>query len=188
MPHPQQKNLRTRLVESVDVATAEEAREFFRKGKWRGGDIQFKKGKRPKIFINPANYSSADVFKKLVFGESLHNLKNIEPALHKKLLEAALSSPEYRANAEAAYQTDIAAGRVEENDTFDKWHVRSRFDQVIGGFLQAQDEDIPTMMNWHRTSGMFGVPLKRELRQLAEQLGMGVDEVAALRKKIGLAQ
>jgi len=174
------KSLRQRLLDSVDVMSPEVSSAFFDRNDARWGETKFQDNwrtfSRPKVYINDKKFKNYDVSPayrdKMIFGESLHNLKYMEPQLFDRLEKAALSDPVYLENARDAYQRDKKDNRTEEDDTFESWHRRSRFDQVIGGFLQAQDPDIPTMKNWYRDSAMFGEPLRKELQQFERDLGL----------------
>lgn len=171
------KPLRQRLLDSVDVMSPEVSSAFFNPNdpgaSW--GETKFHDNwqwfSRPKVYINDKKFKNYDVSPayrdKMIFGESLHNLKYMEPQLFDRLEKAALSDPVYLENARDAYQRDKKDNRTEEDDTFQSWHRRSRFDQVIGGFLQAGDADIPTMKDWSRDDRMFGEALRKELQQLA---------------------
>jgi hypothetical protein len=63
---------------------------------------------------------------------------------------------------------DIPKERLEKRD-FDKWHNVSRFDQVIGGYIYAQDPDLPTMKNWDRYDLPMGSDLRAGLEAFREE-------------------
>ena len=176
-----ERTLRQRLVDSVDVMSPEVSRLFFGPNdNVRWGESKFQDNwrtfSRPRVYINDRRFREHDVSpayrEKAIFGEALHNLKFLEPQLYDRLEKAALSHPAYRENAETAYQMDKKDGRTEEDDTFSSWHRRSRFDQVIGGFLQGQDPDLPSMKNWSKDHRMFGEALRKELQQFERDLDL----------------
>ena len=145
-------SFRDTLFNSVTRATPEqEALEFspadFRSAETKIGDDS-PTGK-PLVFINEAKLrdeGATDGFK-----------------------DAAFSSHEYLRWANASYERSRAEG---ETRSFRDWHDVSRFDQVIGGYLFAQDPDLPTMANWSREDLPFGRPLSQELEKLADDLGL----------------
>ena len=171
-----EESFRDRLFNSVTRAAPEqEALEFstedFRYAETRLGDDS--PTGQPLVFINEAKLraeGATDAFiEKMMQGEALHNLKNIDPERYQTLKDAAFSSQEYLKWASASYERARDAG---EKRSFRDWHDVSRFDQVIGGYLYAQDPDIPTMANWSREDLPFGEPLKQELEKLANDLGL----------------
>lgn len=177
-PKKKLRGLKDQLLDSVQVATTRESFDEFPLGaeaenysEFKGGDDNPHGGK-PRIFLNELKLSHEGAkggFRdKIILGESLHNLKNVDPVRYRRLEKAALDSPVYRKWAEESYE--IAVSKGEKRD-IDKWHRVSRFDQVIGGYLFAGDEDIPSGKNWSRTDLPFGEPLKKELAKLAKELG-----------------
>lgn len=171
-----EESFRDRLFNSVTRATPEqEALEFspadFRSAETKIGDDS--PTGNPLVFINEAKLrdeGATDGFiEKMMQGEALHNLKNVDPGRYKALKDAAFSSHEYLRWANESYERSRAEG---EKRSFRDWHDVSRFDQVIGGYLYAQDPDLPTMANWSREDLPFGKPLSQELEKLANDLGL----------------
>ena len=134
---------------------------------------------QPVIFINSDRYTGR-AHDKMVKAEALHLLKYKKPELHAKLYGMALRDPEYMAWARRSY--DIATGAAPDPETgkkvdparkedrpFNKWHEVSRFDQVIGGYILAQDPDLPTMRNWSRPDLPIGPELRGELEKLRQE-------------------
>jgi len=173
--------LKERLLASVSIAPPETVAQFNfvnpDTGAENWGDVMRGEDRidppddRPQVFINDKAFEAAgagpNYREKVILGESLHNLKNIDPERYDRMEKAALSDPGYRHWAE-----ESALREGVHPDNFDEWHRRSRFDQVIGGWLQAGDTDIPTMSNWSRDDLPFGEPLEAELKKLANDLDM----------------
>jgi len=173
--------LKERLLASVSVAPPETVQQFNfvnpNTGKETWGDVMRGEDRidppddRAQVFINDKAYEAAgagpNYREKAILGESLHNLKHIDPERYDRMEKAALADPTYRRWAE---ESMIHEG-VHQDD-FAEWHRRSRFDQVIGGWLQAGDPDIPSMAGWSRTALPFGKPLTAELEKLAKDLDM----------------
>lgn len=167
--------LKTRLLSSIQVASDEENFAQFTDDDFRASEFKTPEsthvgsGEKPKIFLNVKRGIPSDAAReKMVLGESLHNLKNVDPDRYRKLQQAALSSSEYRAWAHRSYKRSI--DEYGEDRGFSEWHDQSRFDQVIGGFLFAGDEDLPTMKAWNRETLPFGEPFKKELLKLERDL------------------
>ena len=137
----------------------------------------------PIIYINDDLYKG-DAKKKMTRTEALHLLKIKEPKLHQQLMDAAMNDPAYMASARHSY--DVVTGKkpdengvyVPENRReqrpFDKWHNVSRFDQVIGGYILAQDPDFPTMKNWDRGKMQMGPELRRMLEAIRQEFNAGM--------------
>lgn len=161
-----ESKLRSALLGSVDVAANPDQFDF--QGHW--GESQPGEGGRPTVYINHQKYADAGVSgyeDDAILGESLHNLKNVDPARYGRIRDAALGSPEYMAWAEESYRRAQADPEHPEERPFDQWHDVSRLDQVIGGYLQAGNPNLPSMANWSRTDLPYGQALKSELAQLA---------------------
>jgi len=162
--------LRQRLLSSVDLAS-EPASEF-QPGDRRWAESRFEEDQeRPKVYINHQKFQDAGASGyegKMLLAESLHNLKNVDPARYRRLQRAAAESPEYMKWAKESYRLSQDEG---EERSFEDWHRVSRFDQVIGGYLFAQDPSIPTMAEWSRTDLPFGEGLTKELDDLEKALG-----------------
>lgn len=157
-------NIRTKLLSGVEVGTLEEGHSET----LRGDDSPIDK---PMILINESLYKGA-ARDKMIAAESIHLWKDVDPKSHKKLLDTAIADPEYMAWTQRSY--DYLTGKIPNPDTgrfdipedklerrdFDDWHTISRFDQVIGGYIYAQDPDLPTMKNWDR----YNLPIGTDLR------------------------
>ena len=143
--------LKKSLLSGATVATPEQSSAYFKPNdaRWgetlRGGDSPTGK---PIILINDRKFLDAGVTNyrdKAIMGESLHLLKEVDPNRHKRLLDSALSSPEYRRWMKNSYR--ISQQEYGEDRGLSEWHDYSRFDQIIGGYLFAGDKDLPTMKN-----------------------------------------
>ena len=161
------------------ASKAEVALEFHNDDGTRYGETKFPKNEKPKVFLNERKLREAgakgDFMAKSFLGESLHNLKSVDRPRYDRLKEAALSSPEYLGWVHESFRV-MNDNRVERGDApipagdIDQWHDESRFDQVIGGFLQAGDPDLPTMKNWDRDKLPFGAAFRKELLKLEADL------------------
>ena len=165
-------SIRTRLLENVEIGTTEEGHS---ETLW--GDDSPTGGKM--ILINDSLYKGR-AKDKMIAAESLHLLKLVDPKRHADLEQTALSDPEYMSWAKRSY--DLARGKTpypetgefepeatREKRSFDKWHNISRFDQVIGGYVYAEDEDLPTMKNWKREDLPMGDSLRSKLDAFATE-------------------
>jgi hypothetical protein len=132
------------------------------------------------IFINPEIYPEGSPARdKIIRSEALHLLKEKEPEMHKDLIETALRDRRYMDSARHSF--DVVRGLMPDEEgnyiprekrekrRFDEWHNISRFDQVIGGYIMAQDKDIPTMKNWDRNKMAMGPELRSKLEGLARE-------------------
>tara|TARA_R110000868_G_scaffold232465_2_gene485947 strand:- start:142 stop:2262 length:2121 start_codon:yes stop_codon:yes gene_type:complete len=105
----------------------------------------------------------------IIFGEALHQLRDIDPERHKRLLDASRSEPEVMAWARDSYKRAQSEG---EKRDFDSWWVNSRLDQVIGGYIQGgKNSSMPTMRGWDRDSLPYGTQFKGEIDNLMAALG-----------------
>lgn len=149
---------------------------------------------KPIIYVNDDLYKGS-AKKKMMKAESLHLLKLKEPELHKSLMDTALDDPAYMAAARHSY--DVVTGRKpdengdyvpegkREQRSFDKWHSVSRFDQVIGGYILAQDPDFPTMKNWDRGKMQMGPELRRKLEAIRQEFNRVPPRLGQMPKQIG---
>jgi hypothetical protein len=167
-----EKNLRQKLLENVQIMTTDKGHS---ETQW-GDDSPTG---QPVIYINDSKYKGA-ARDKMISAESLHLLKFVDPERHADLESTALADPEYMKWANSSY--DIVTGKKPDPETgefipegeretrdFGKWHNISRFDQVIGGYLYAQDKDLPTMKNWNRAELQMGTDLRGKLQTFAEE-------------------
>lgn len=174
-PVERQGNLKQRLLSSVrQVDDPEEfAENDFRWAESKGGEDRGDQAdEKMEIYINRAKFEAAGASnyeEKVILGESLHNLKNIEPERWQRMEDAALGDESYRRWAEESYQRALTEGEMRP---FAEWHRHSRFDQIIGGYLFAGDEALPTMRDWRREDLPWGKPLEGELKKLAKDLDM----------------
>ena len=58
-----------------------------------------------------------------------------------------------------------------EQRPFEEWYPKSRFDQVMGGYLFGGDPDIPSMKTWNRDLP-YGDEFITELEILRKDLGL----------------
>ena len=176
--------LKEKLMQSAYLATPEESALEFAEGDFRWGET--KKGEdsprdKPVVYINYDKFKEglgqeeltpAQV-EKYHLGETLHNLKDVEPETYERLMESALDSPEYRKWMEDSYQYALNDPSYKETRDINEWHRESRFDQVIGGYLGAGDEDYPTLKDWSRDMpGYSGDKFRKELEKLRTRLDM----------------
>lgn len=174
--HSQPANLRDELLGSVRVMDS--AGEFGEKDfRWAetkmGEDRANQDDDLAEIYINHQMYQGAGAKgyeEKVVLGEALHNLKNIQPERYNRMEQDALADPKYRAWAQESYQRSV--NLYGEDRPFEEWHRHSRFDQVIGGYLFAGDESMPTMRDWDREALPWGDRLRKHLESLARDLQM----------------
>ena len=188
--------LKEKLLESAYLATPEES--AFEFGNFTGAFPDEKSGLRDPRWgetkkgedssrDKPVVYLNYDKFKeglgqeeltpaqveKYFLGETLHNLKDVEPETYERLMESALDSPEYRKWMEDSYQYALNDPSYEETRDINEWHRESRFDQVIGGYLGAGDEDYPTLKDWSRDMpGYSSDKFRKELEKLRSRLDM----------------
>tara|TARA_R100001086_G_scaffold25716_1_gene12137 strand:+ start:1620 stop:2279 length:660 start_codon:yes stop_codon:yes gene_type:complete len=175
--------LKEKLMQSAYLATPEESELEFAEGDFRWGETK-KGGDSPRD--KPVVYLNYDKFKeglgqeeltpaqveKYFLGETLHNLKDVEPETYERLMEASLDSPEYRKWMEDSYQRALDDPEYKETRNIEDWHRHSRFDQVIGGYLGAGDKDYPTLKDWSREKMPWGDKFRKELEKLRTRLGM----------------
>ena len=176
--------LKEKLMQSAYLATPEESALEFAEGDFRWGET--KKGgdsprDKPVVYINYDKFKEGLGQKELTpaqvekyhLGETLHNLKDVEPETYERLMESALDSPEYRKWMEDSYQYALNDPSYEETRDINEWHRESRFDQVIGGYLGAGDEDYPTLKDWSRDMpGYSSDKFRKELEKLRTRLDM----------------
>ncbi len=168
-PRPESP-LKERLLSSVNIAT--DPSTEFEPDDFRWGETRFDEAEdKPTVYINHAKFQAAGASgyeDKALLGESLHNLKNVDPERYDRLKKAAGQSHEYMKWAKESYKLAKEEG---EERSFEDWHNVSRFDQVVGGYLFAQDPSLPTMANWSREELPFGDDFRKELDDLEKALG-----------------
>jgi hypothetical protein len=162
-----------RIVESDDEFSATDFRWAETK---QGEDRADQSDNKAEVYINHKAFEASGVspeyIDKMMLAESLHNLKTVDPERYKRLKDAALSSPEYIDWMNQSYSMAIYDPDQKEDRGLSEWHDKSRFDQIIGGYLFAEDKDIPTMKNWRRDDLPWGKGFESELKKLANSLGM----------------
>lgn len=165
--------LKERLLGSVRVVrgSKEFAEGDFRWAESKSGEDRTNRSdKKMEVYINRQKFDDAGASNyedKMILGESLHNLKNIDSDRYNRMENVALSDPDYLEWAQESYRRSVDEG---ERRPFHNWHRTSRFDQVIGGYLFAGDKDIPTMKNWNRDDLPWGEGLLKELKLLESDL------------------
>ncbi len=168
-PRPE-SSLRERLLSSVNIAS--DSSTEFEPDDFRWGETKFEEAEdRPTVYINHAKFQAAGASgyeDKMLLAESLHNLKNVDPERYKRLKKAAAESHEYMKWAKESYKLSKEEG---EKRSFEDWHSESRFDQVVGGYLFAQDPSMPSMADWSREESPFGDEFRKELAELDKALG-----------------
>ena len=166
-------NIRNKLLEGVEIRTTTEGHSE------TNLPVDSPTGK-PIIYINDSLYKGR-AKDKMIAAESIHLLKLVDPERHKRMMDTALADPQYMEWANRSYEylqgniPNPATGlfdldeRYKEERDFDLWHNTSWFDQVIGGYIYAQDPDLPTMKNWDRYSLPIGNELRAELEDFREE-------------------
>jgi len=161
--------LRQRLLSSVNIAT--DPSTEFQPDDRRWGETKFEEADdKPTVYINHAKFQAAGAEgyeDKMLLGESLHNLKNVDPERYNRLKKAAGKSHEYMKWAKESYKLSKEEG---EERSFEDWHNESRFDQVVGGYLFAQDPSMPSMADWSREELPFGDEFREELEDFETAL------------------
>lgn len=168
-------DLRRRLLSSVEVVN--DASSYFKDGaddrRWAETQIgEDSPTGRSRVLINDEKFRRAGAKNyrdKMILAESLHNLKNVSPDIYRKLYISAMNDPKYMDWAKRSYQIERSNG---EKRSFRTWHDISRFDQVIGGYLFAGDESIPTMKEWRRGELPIGLEFRGLLESLRNELGL----------------
>ena len=161
--------LRSRLLHGVDVVSRGDTGDYFDDDDRRWGETEGREDSptgRDRILINDAKYEAEGATgyrDRAVTGESLHRLRTVAPEQYGRLRDAAESSPETMRWARESYEKARGEG---EDRSFNDWWERSRFDQVVGGYLFAGDESMPTMSDWDRNELPYGEEFRAELDKL----------------------
>ena len=133
---------------------------------------------KPIVYINDKIYRTPAVQERMIAAESIHLLKHVDPERFKDLMDTAKNDPVYMAGAEHSYK--VVTGEeadehgikrtenLEERD-FAPWHRSSRFDQFIGGYINAGDPEIPTMRGWNRETMRMGPELRSKLEAFRQE-------------------
>ena len=133
---------------------------------------------KPTIYINDKIYTTRSAQEKMIAGESIHYLKHVDSERFENLMDTAKNDPVYMAGAEHSF--DVVRGKAAdehgikrtenlEKRPFDKWHRASRFDQFIGGYINAGDSEIPTMRGWNRETMRMGPELRNKLEAFRKE-------------------
>lgn len=169
---PRQIPLRRRLLQGVEVVDRDD--DYFTRGaEDRWGETEMGEDSptgSDRILINDARYEAegaSNYRDKAITGESLHRMKTVAPEQYRRLRDAAESSPETMHWANESYEIAKAEG---EERSFDDWWEHSRFDQVVGGYLFAGDQDLPSMADWDRNDLPYGEEFRAELDKLEVDL------------------
>ena len=169
--------LAQQLRDSVNVATDKEIEEEFSPKDFRWGETKFDRSEpenygdvsteKPKVYINKKKFAeelgqeelTKEQINKYILGEALHNLKGVDPERYDRLYRSAMGSPKYRQWLKDSYDYTINNPTEDYRETrpIDQWHKESRFDQILGGYIDAGDPDYPTLKNWSRDLP-FGSP------------------------------
>jgi len=168
------KSLRDRLLEGVEVVSPDQSSLYFTEDDQRWAETQLGEDSptgQDRILVNDRKFESAgaqDYRDEVVLGESLHRLKTVDPERYERMYNTAQQSEPYMDWARASY--DMARERYGEERPFEDWHRHSRFDQVIGGFLLSESQNMPSMQGWERGMLPLGDELRGELEQLENDL------------------
>ena len=159
------------IVPGEDGFTGDENSETRRRGDSPLGED------KPVIYINPKKYQTPAQQQKMVAGEAIHLLKDVDPQRHKRMMDTAKRDPTYMAWADRSHKWlsgktadqdgNYYQGKLETRD-FDDWHNTSRFDQVIGGYIYGKDPDIPSMKSWVPEDLPMGSELRAEMEDFRQ--------------------
>ena len=170
------QTLRERLLRGVTVPSPEETSKYFGVDDSRWGETFVTREDsptgEPTILINDALFSKSGVTSRtpeMVTSESIHFLKFVDPERWEQLRKTAEEDPGYQQWNNERYER---AQREGEERPKDVWHDVSSFDQVIGGYIFAQNPSIPTMREWNRDELPIGEALRSQLDSLAKDLGV----------------
>jgi hypothetical protein len=172
---PREWPLRERLLRGVTIASPEDTSRYFKSDDRRWGETVIGDDSptgHPMIFINDDKFARAGVTSRtpeMVTSESIHFLKLIDPARWKKLRDTALADTKYQRWNNERYERAKKEG---EDRPKDVWHDVSSFDQVIGGYIFAQNPSMPTMQEWNRDELPIGQEFRNQLDSLAKDLGV----------------
>ena len=130
---------------------------------------------KPVVHINKKKFEKSlgrkvtpKMMRKYALGESLHNLKKVEPETYYDLRVAALSNPDYRKWVTDSYNDHAKPGG--ETRDLDQWEVESRFDQIVSGFMFAGDPDFPTMEDWNAYDMPYSGAFRDKLNTLKSRM------------------
>ena len=167
-PKAAPKTLREKLLSSIQRASSEEEKEFFKTHPYYGevlGD---------KVFINEDKLrqegSSGNFIEEMLLGESLHKLKEVSPEDYLRLKDAAANDP-----AVEKWKQDSYKHQIQEDPNYkadiDTWWDESRLDQVIAGYLLGgPDASLHTVRDWDKENLPFGTVFRKELENFKSKL------------------
>jgi hypothetical protein len=165
--------LLSKLSGSARVAKPTESSKYFKPNDFRWAETDTQSGD-PTIYINDKKFWERGAFgyrDKMAKLETLHLLKDVDPEKYKGLYDSAMDNPDYREWMKESYQHSLNDPEYKETRSLDDWHKQSRFDQVLGGYLMAGDENIPTAKGWRRDFPGYSGPFRDKLEKLRKELG-----------------
>ena len=157
-------------------ASDEENKEMFKDG---AKDFRWGETRNKKYYVNHDKFKTvnpgSDYENEILFGESLHSLKEIAPERYEKIYNSAINDPDMKRRLKEAQVFE-----KEQHRDFNEYVRNTRLDQIIGGYLTGSPlSNIPTMRQegWNRDSPIYGSgKFKNELESLAKDLGMNRKE------------
>ena len=167
-PKARPKTLREKLLSSLQRASSEEEQEFFKTHPYYGEVMG------NTVFINEKRLqeegSSGNFIEDMLFGESLHKLKEVSPEDYLRLKDAADKDPEVQQWKKDSYQHHITEDPEYKTD-IDTWWNESRLDQVIGGYILGGPEaSLHTVRKWDKEDLPFGTVFRKELENFKSKL------------------
>ena len=167
-PKARPKTLREKLLSSLQRASSEEEQEFFKTHPYYGEVMG------NTVFINEKRLqeegSSGNFIEDMLFGESLHKLKEVSPEDYLRLKDAADKDPEVQQWKKDSYQHHITEDPEYKTD-IDTWWNESRLDQVIGGYILGGPEaSLHTVRKWNKEDLPFGTVFRKELENFKSKL------------------
>jgi hypothetical protein len=157
-------------------ASDEENKEMFKDG---AKDFRWGETRNKKYYVNHDKFKTvnpgSDYENEILFGESLHSLKEIAPERYEKIYNSAINDPDMKRRLKEAQVFE-----EQQHRDFNEYVKNTRLDQIIGGYLTGSPlSNIPTMRQegWNRDSPIYGSgKFKNELESLAKDLGMNRKE------------
>jgi len=158
-------------------ASPEENKEMFKDG---ARDFRWGETRDNKYYINHEKFKTVnpgpDYENEMLFGEALHNLKEIAPERYERIYASAINDPAMKRRLE-----DAQVFEDQQHRTFDEYVRNTRLDQVIGGYLmEGPTSNVPTVRyGWEKETDIYGSkqsPFRMELERLATDLNMNKEE------------
>jgi hypothetical protein len=169
--------LRETLVSSLTPATNRQNRKMFGNKSKAIQDNRWGEVQNNIAYLNNFKFRDAgaeNYQQDMLFGESMHNLKTVAPAVHERLYQAALDDPATTDWLQQSY--DWARENMKEQREFIPFVRDSRLDQVIGAyFLARPDSPIPTMREWDKDIEGYGTTFRQALEDFKEILDQPFD-------------